>query len=269
MGTGDAKQICHALWVGPSLPPLARGCLRSFVRVGQKVVLHCYNEVADVPQGVELADAARVLPESAIFRHHRSGSLAIFSDYFRLKLMETQPGYWIDCDVYCVRPLDFEENPIFGWQDETIVNSAVLRLLPNSPLHRDFLALIEDPSAKFPWIKRRKLMRARIKSMLYGKPKAAFLPWGAVGPDGLTALLQRHEQLDLAQPRDVFYPLPHLEADRLGDPAFDLQSVVTPATRCIHLWNDMLRQFKTEPRPGSFLDRLNREAEGGQAALAV
>jgi len=267
--TGYGKHDCHALWIGPTLPPLVGACLRSFLRAGHRVVLHSYRTLSDVPKGIELADANLILPEGKIVRHHRSKSPSLFSNYFRYRLMCEREGYWIDCDLYCVRPFDFGGNPVFGWQDQTTINGAVLRLSPDSDMLRDCLALFESRDANFPWVEKRSIRRARFKSFFYRKPMISFLPWGSAGPNAITWLAKKHGDDASAQRREVFYPLGHKQADRLGRSDFDIESVLASDTRCIHLWNEMLRQFKTEPEPGSLLDRLRREADDGPPAIAL
>ena len=56
----------NAIWVGRALGPVHAACLSSFVAAGHKTVLHCYELPKDVPAGVEIADARRLMPENAI-----------------------------------------------------------------------------------------------------------------------------------------------------------------------------------------------------------
>ncbi|MBC6417071.1 MAG: galactosyltransferase Lgt5, partial [Rhodospirillales bacterium] len=139
----DPKFQCHALWIGERLPPLARACLGSFLRFGHRVVLYSYGPLADLPDGIELKDAASVVRPERIVRHARTKSPALFANHFRYKLLEREPGYWIDCDLYCIRPLSIAENPVFGWQDRQYINNALLRFDAGSPLLASLTALYE------------------------------------------------------------------------------------------------------------------------------
>jgi len=264
--SGD-KSDCHSLWIGADLPPTAQACLRSFLRHGHRVILHSYRPLASLPHGVERRDAAEVLPQRAIVRHHRSGSVSLFSNYFRYKLAERVRGFWIDCDVYCVRPFDFAWDTVFGWEDETQINGAVLRLVPGSPLQRDLVALFETPTARFPWFSPSQRLRARLRSLYYRKPQIALLPWGAAGPRALTWLVAKHGLHDQAQPTDVFYPVGYDGAANLRRAAFDVASATTERTVAVHLWNQLLTVEGKPAEPGSFLARLAAEAESGQPAL--
>src|SRR5690606_19243092 len=104
-------------WHGPPLSRWERLCMRSFVANGHPVRLHVYEEPRNVPNGVTLVDAAEILPRSALFAHARSGSFAVFADWFRYRLLYERGGLWVDTDVVCLKPLDYEQAEIFGWQD--------------------------------------------------------------------------------------------------------------------------------------------------------
>jgi len=265
---GDPSD-CHTLWIGDCLPPMARACLRSFLRHGHRTILHTYAPLEGVPAGVEVRDAARILPDSAIIRYHRSRSVAIFANYFRYKLALRDRGFWVDCDMYCVRPMDFADDPVFGFQDDRELNNAVLRLEPHSALLADLLALFEERRAAFPWLKRDQRLRASLRALYHRTPRIAHLPWGSTGPKALTWIARKHGLLAKAQPRAVFYPLIYLDYGELGSSRFDLASVIEPDTVAVHLWNQQLKQMRQGPEPGSFLARLADEARGGPPALAI
>src|SRR5690554_3966845 len=96
----------NAVWIGPKLGPIHAACLRSFVRHGHRTVLHVYEQPTDVPDGVELADASELLPASRIVRYTRGGGLSLFSNLLRYEIQKNQLGVYIDCDCYCLRPLE-------------------------------------------------------------------------------------------------------------------------------------------------------------------
>ncbi len=260
---------CHALWIGDRLPPLAKGCLGSFVRQGHKVVLHSYKDLDNVPAGVEVRDAALVIPQDKIIRHAKTNSPSLFSNYFRYKLWEQDQGYWIDCDLYCIRPIHIEDNPVFGRQDNGLINGAILRLDADCPLRTSLLRLFEDKTAEFPWIRPRARIRARIKSMLFGKPKIAYMPWGSCGPNAITWLARHHKLDGKALAEEVFYPLPLAKAPLLSESSFDIGPEIKTNSLTIHLWNEVIGPKRDKPDPGSFLDRLYREADGGAPAFVV
>lgn len=251
--------VCNTLWIGDRLGPITAACLASFVRHGHRVRLYAYRPPADVPAGVELADAATVLPEQAIVRHRRSGSPALFSNRFRYTLLARDAGLWIDGDLYCVRPIDFPDAAVFGFEIPGSINTAVLRLAPDDPILARLEAIFTARTAVPPWVEiplhRRTLLRA--KQILGLRSDLGDLPWGVTGPRAVTWLLREAGRFDEAHPVDVFYPLHWDEIGRLFVADGDVEALVTPRTRTIHLWNNLLtRRALTDAEKGSFLDRL-------------
>jgi len=74
-----------SLWIGGELGAIERLSLRSFVAHGHPVALYSYGEVTGVPAGVELRDAAALLPHAmAMTLRYANGSFALFSNMFRM-----------------------------------------------------------------------------------------------------------------------------------------------------------------------------------------
>jgi hypothetical protein len=70
----------NAIWIGDPMGPLHAACLKSFMGVGYRVILHAYSRVADAPPGVEYFDANKLMSSESIVRHSKTGSLALASD---------------------------------------------------------------------------------------------------------------------------------------------------------------------------------------------
>ena len=100
-----APTVCNMLWIGPALGPLERACMNSVLRQGHRLVLWCYDEPRHVPDGVELRDAAEIVPRHGSSDHH-SGSVSLFSNLFRYELQRQGLGTWLDSDVYLLKPLE-------------------------------------------------------------------------------------------------------------------------------------------------------------------
>ena len=79
-----------------------------------------------MPHGACIRDAGEILPREALFTHRRTGSVAVFADWFRYRLLAERGGIWSDMDVACLRPIDYPQAEIFGWEDERCVNNAIL-----------------------------------------------------------------------------------------------------------------------------------------------
>ena len=266
----------NTLWIGQSIGPIERACMRSFLRVGHPVRLFLYGPIDGVPEDVEIHDAKQILAESAIIRH-LLGSFSLFSNYFRYKLQALGAGYWTDIDVYCLRRFEFSQPIVLGWQSEEICNGAVLRLPAGSELVNALLSVFEE--TRFPtWVPLRERfgfvldtrqsvrfsLRTRLKSALRQNFSRAELtrrlPWGSAGPLAITHYVKRLGLTDCVQAREVFYPVPWQQAAWIFDPTTSLESIVKPNTCAIHLWNSILGQLKDKkPLPGSFVGRLYRE----------
>ena len=251
---------CVTLWIGDRLGAVERACLKSVVRQGHRLALYCYVTPEGVPDGVELRDAADVLPQSAVFRHH-SGSVGHFSDWFRYELQRRSLGTWIDTDVYLLRPLDGDCPNLFGEQSPGLLNNAVLRLDAGSPLLPELLRPFIERSVP-KWLPVRAKVSAKLRALVQGEVDFGQLPWGSTGPHALTVLARTHGLLLEAFPPGVFYPVRWQAAEWIVDPKLGLEDVTSDCTVAIHLWNECIREFKQTPAPkGSFLHRLQQEAE--------
>ncbi len=250
---------CCGFWIGQALGPVERACLRSVLRQGHTLSLYCYSRLEGVPAGVEVKDAAEIVSRESIFLHAR-GSVAPFADLFRYELQRRRRGTWIDCDMYLVAPVPDGVDYIMGIQDESgTISNAILRLPPDCPVLAPLIALFDGKDVP-PWLNRRERAKAYLSLLRRGRVAVGTMPWGTSGPRGLTALARTHGLSHLAQPRDVFYPMPWQQAEWILDPDIQLDQVLSPRTIGIHLYNEMIKDAKAQPAPpGSFLERLQRE----------
>lgn len=246
-----------SLWIGGGLSPIERLSLASFVANGHSTALYSYEDVADVPGGVEMRNAATVLPRRLAeqFRY-RSGSYALFSNLFRYELQRRELGLWVDADVVCLKPIALEGSFIAGWESPRFLNGAVMRLAPDSPVVADWFAAWEAGNVP-AWLPVRRAFRARMKGWLGHQVSPAELPFGTFGPKALTALAQKHGLASAAQPEAVFYPVAPRDAQRIYDPTYRFEDVINPETLTVHLWNEKLCELKlAKPPAGSLLDTL-------------
>ena len=247
---------CVTLWIGERLGAVERACLRSVLRQDHRLALYCYRPPMGIPDGVEVRDASDILPEREVFRTH-GGSVAAFSDWFRYELQRAGAGTWVDTDMYLLRPLDEARPHLFGEEASGVLNNAVLRLPARSPVLKPLLAPFAGE--KPYWLVPQRKLIPRIRSRL-GGPAIASMPWGTTGPAALTAIARDHGVAGEAQPQDVFYPMPWTRANWILDPKIRLQDVTTDRTVGVHLWNEMIKRFKSRPaQPASFLAQLQRE----------
>ncbi|MBN9216587.1 MAG: hypothetical protein J0I79_01415 [Mesorhizobium sp.] len=230
----------HAFWINGPLGAMQVGCLKSFVRHGHRTVLHVYDDPGDAPAGVELAEAAKILPRERVIVH-RNGSYSLFGNIFRYKLLTTGAEIYIDCDMYCVRPLP-RRPYMFGWESQTRINNAVLSLPAGSPILRDLAEMVDHPN-RFPeWFSWSKRLRFGVRRA-FGRLKGfENLPHASLGPPLLTHLVRKHGLLDQASAQNVFYS--NIEGQgTLLDPGLRLADLIKPDTLAIHLWRGSLRKL--------------------------
>ena len=149
--TNDSNRVVQSLWVGGALSAMERLSIQSFLDHGHQFNLYTYDEVGRVPDGTTVLDAEQILPRDRIFRYRQDGfgkgSLSGFGNLFRLQLLHDIGGWWVDCDMVCVRPLDFEDPIVIAssWEPKVLqhrgVNNCALRFPPGHPavaeaLHR-------------------------------------------------------------------------------------------------------------------------------------
>jgi hypothetical protein len=249
---------CVTLWIGDALGPIERACLKSVIRTGHRLALYCFKEPAGVPDGVEVRDAGEVLTREQM-ADRVGGSVGLFSDWFRYELLRQSLGTWIDTDVYVLGQIDGDKAYLFGEQAPGTINGAVLRMPADSPLLPRLLQPFEESTTP-PWLKWRFYIPSRLRELARGRADLARLPWGSIGPHALTELAKEHGVYGFAEPVESFYPVPWQQAEWVRDPKVSLDSIVTPGTVAIHLWNERIRSFKDRPAPeGSFLNRLQCE----------
>ena len=208
----------QCLWIGPRLSAMERLSITSFLQHGHEVHLYTYGDVDGIPPGTVVRDGNEILPAERIFFYRDHASPSGFANFFRYKLLLDRGGWWVDTDMVCLRPFDFDGDYVFGGEISRgvwAVNCGVIR----APRGSEAMAFAwEVCNAKDP----------------------ATLQWGETGPALTKTVVERFGLHDAVQPPDVFCPLPWWEWRRLldGDDAFALP----PAAFAVHLWNEMWRR---------------------------
>ncbi|MDQ1209805.1 hypothetical protein QE380_002728 [Acinetobacter baylyi] len=252
--------VIHALWIGKKLGLISRSCLQSFVMRGHKVHLHTYDEIEDIPSGVVRVDANIIIPSKKIIKHNETGSYALFSDIFRYELMRNVEGIYVDCDVYCLKPLTIPEHGyLLGFEDDNWINGAVLKIPKDSELLSSLLAAAYDPKFIPPWYSSSKQFKLKTKKILGIGTTIADMPWGVIGPKAITYFVREYNKTDVIQPIDIFYPVHYQCISQLCDSNLDINDITTSRTSAIHLYNEMLRGINLENlEPNSTLARMLR-----------
>lgn len=245
----------NGLWVGEQLRYLEQLCLVSGLACGHQVRLFSYQpkQLRGVPSGVEVYDAAEVMPRERMLAYADSGSFALGSNFWRYEMLAKGLGYWIDLDVLLLKPFDGKDEYVFGEEYEGGINNAVLY----APAESDFVQdLCNLPQANRcpPWFGPRQRMRFYRKRFFEGGVGLEDLPWGTYGPRMLTYVAEKHNVLRLASPAEVFYPVSWQKIRSLYDPSNPIENLLTDRTLAIHLYNSQLRDLATEAPPvGSYI----------------
>ncbi|MFC2968723.1 hypothetical protein [Acidimangrovimonas pyrenivorans] len=262
------------LWIGGALSWLEQLCLKSFVDAGQRITLFSYHDIPNVPEGVIRRDGREIIETEDFLKYEKKDSFALFADLFRLHMLRQCPGMiWVDTDVYCLRPMAYDSDYVFGHElpDSDRINNAVLGLPADSAVLADMLDFTADPFAVPPFVKPR--LRAEYEAAaLAGQPvHVSAQQWGVWGPMMLTHFIRAHGLTDRAQPLDAFYPIPFPERIRMIRAASKVEARLTGNTTALHLWasnkRELGRRFHGLPRRGSYLAKLV-EAHGIRPELA-
>lgn len=245
--------IVHALWIGDSLGVISSSCLKSFVMRGHSVYLHTYGKIKDLPEGITVQDANLIIPQDKIIRHRKTGSYALFSDLFRYELLKhlDGKGIYIDCDVYCLKPLRLTETGyVIGFEDDSYINGAVLALPSDSEVLNLLINAAYDPLFIPPWFSKKQQKRLRIKRMFGIRHKLEDMPWGVIGPRAITYYVKELGIEEFVQKMDIYYPV-HYSKIRgaLTDPELSIGDLITSRTLVFHLYNEMLRKVDLKKIP--------------------
>ncbi|MDO8965177.1 glycosyltransferase [Algoriphagus sp.] len=209
----------QTLWIGSKLTKMELLSLKSFLFNSHEIHLYLYEELEDLPKGVTIHDANKIIPAEKIFKYKNNGSYAGFANLFRYKLLLEKGGIWSDLDIICIKPISIAEDYLFASErllDESVqVNNCFIKAPENSPVieYCYNIALNKNPEE---------------------------LHWGETGPKLLTrAVLEFGLEEYVADP-EVICPLDYWKcSDLVTKP---LEDIISEETYTVHLWNEMWRR---------------------------
>ena len=251
-----------ALWIGGPLSFLEQLCLISYVHAGHHVRLYTYENVPNVPPGVEVADANEIMPMTNTIVHKNSGSPAPQADAFRYQMLaKLDRTIWADTDAYCVKPFTTQTGHFHGWESKKTINNGVLGLPQDSETLRLLIELTSDPY-KIPPFLSPEQTRDLEEAAARGEPKdAGEMPWGVWGPKALTYYLHVTGDMRYSLPPVALYPLHFKDRRLLLRPGWDSSAAITDETLSIHFYGRRMRRRIVSheggiPRPRSLFGQL-------------
>jgi Alpha 1,4-glycosyltransferase conserved region len=226
--------VFRSFWHGPTITPVEKMCIQSFIDFGHAYHLYSYSDCLDVPKGAVLKDAEAVLPKAECFAYRQgfgAGSYSAGSNLFRYSLL-TGGGWWVDTDVLCLTDTVPEFSTFFAFEDDTYVNGAVLYFSPGDPLPATCL----------------------VEAKAIGEDAI----WGQIGPKLITRVADSMGRLPEALPPSTCYPVSYSDATQLFAAQHCEQLTrEIGGSYFLHLWNEILRQAEIDklrlPPEGSFL----------------
>lgn len=248
------------LWLEGPLSFLEQMCLLSFVANGHRVVLFHYDEVENVPEGIELVSANEIHEPQRFIMNNQFKTPVPQSDIFRLQLMQKTDFLWCDTDVISLKPIPKADH-IFGFFNRNTICNAIMRLPSDSPALKAYTEYSLDPFPIRPWVEgeeREKLERQKKAGEL---PHASDQAHSVYGPGVMTWFLRHHGEIEHASPPPVFYPLPFRQTGQANDiPAREFRKkYLTDQTQAVHLWGRRMRWWIAKGvKRHSFLDRRLR-----------
>ena len=250
-----------SFWHGP-MSWLERLCIASFIRHGHAVEIYSYAPIHGFPAGAIRRDAAEILPEDQLVFYKDKGTPGVFSDRFRLCLLQQGRGLYSDLDVYCVRPWANLPDYVFGFERPNSVNNAVLGMPADAPILDDLLGVFG--TGKRPLLEPHLPLGRRLEvaaRRLLGDPvPPQHMQFGATGPFALTHFVKARGLWAKVQPSPVFYPIPYEGIPALMQPGSSVDAALRPETLAVHLWRSQLtdrgRAGLPLPAPGSALADL-------------
>jgi len=213
-------------WHGP-LDRLRQTCLRSQVAAGHKVTVYSFDTVAGLPEGVDSAEAERILPRAFAERLRpptpdgswNDRTRVQFSDFFRMRLQAERAGLWLDADVLLLRPIEIDPaKPYFAWERPRQLGNSVLYLPPDDPIVEAFENLIRQEELTPDWLAMRHRLNFAMQRLRGGTDRVCEIRVAIYGPPSLTALAKRSGELHHALPRKSFYAV-HSTPKRFFEPS--------------------------------------------------
>ena len=246
-----------SFWFGSPLSYVERVCIQSFLDHGYTFNLYVLDLQMEVPEGVILHDARTIYSDAEFQKEPTSRRrAAVYSDVFRIYLLQKTDHVWVDLDIYCVNPLDFSSDYLFGVvRRKSAVNNCVLRLPRDSLALKLILTFLASEAPLPHWLGPDKIKSLVTKYQTDGQLSLYDLPWTTTGPSVTRWALNMTGEIGRGQHWHTYWP-----ARGFLDPERPIDSYEQPWVRFHHFQGetrtDLRHQCGGIPPRGSYIDMI-------------
>lgn len=227
----------QSFWYGNTISTIEKLSIASFLKNGHEVDIYCYNPIQNLPSGVNLKDANRIIPKEKVFLDS-SGGIASFSDWFRYKMLYEVGGWWVDLDIICLRPFAIPNDYCFASENfstnfEIGITCCVIKSPPKAEFLKDILDYIESFE------------------------NYRDIQWGEFGPALINYVLKQYDSSEFVMPVHAFCPVDWTDMKRIVN---DVYLTIPIDSYSIHMWNNLWRINKVDKEkvypPGTVYEML-------------
>jgi len=233
------NKVANSLWIGKKLFPQHIISINSFLQNGFQYNLYVYDEVENIPLGVNVCDGNDLLPDSAIWYYGKGfnkGSPSGFSNEFRFTLLNTLGGLWVDTDVILLKDFNLDKPYIFISERNV-----------NNDVHPTSSVIYSDSGNSG------KIWLEAIDNISY-RNKARVIH-GETGPELVTYLVNKYNLEEYVLPPNAFCSVGWHETNKLIDGTqlpddviglhlFDSQSNLNNIDRQTYPYDSIIEQLK-------------------------
>ena len=246
-----------SLWIGDTLRDLEKLCLASFAHQGHPFTLFHTHPLED-PQ----LDGVTLRPARDVFQYDDNlldyAPPAVFADLFRLRMVRDTDLTWVDTDIICLKPFLATDGYLVGFETDTTVNNAVMRLPADSEALNALIDVFSEPTFVPPWLSQHDANQVNLlppEQRLLGSAKQ--VP-NAFGPHAITWALKESGEVEHALPFDHLNPVPWPMGDIYFNPHGGVEGWLTENTMGVHMYASRVRALhkRTPPYMGSFIANI-------------
>ena len=249
-----------SFWSGSNLSYFEHLCMKSFVDNGYKFHLFTTGPVGNIPDYVEHHDADEIYQQSDIQSADKRYSNGIYSDIWRIHLLQKTDLMWVDLDVYCLRPIDYDKEYYFRINfKKGTVNNCVLKI-PRRSVAMHLVGNFLEAQVPIPFWWRKSRLDPLLEQIAAGDlPTLNSLPWTTTGPKVLTWALRATGEINNRQNYSRYWHFDSALNHEYLNPEFDFDYEAKPV-RFIHLFGStklhLRDDYKGIPPVGSYIQKI-------------